>query len=216
MVSLSMQDIFSGFDSVFSRQAFLLCGATVDISSDHSTVRFAKERYLYCLSRKKIKHYPSCILRHADEYTSFLFFLSQQAWRDGETELAELAYLINRRLNNFDCFYTRELPDVFHLEHPVGSVLGQAQFGDYLVVYQGVSIGGDLRLRYPEFGEGVVLFAKSTVIGSAKIGSNCAIGAGVQIYGGCVHSDTSVSLRSGIGVTSAPLHWSVQERFFNT
>lgn len=132
-------------------------------------------------------------------------FLSSQAWRDGSSELAELAYLLNRRLNNFDCFCTHQMPDVFHLEHSVASVIGQATFGEYLVVYQGVSVCGDLKLRYPEFGDGVALFEKSTVIGSAKVGSNCAIGAGAQIYGGAVHSDIAVSFRDGLGLTSSPL-----------
>jgi serine O-acetyltransferase len=209
-----MQEIFTGFESAFSRQLHVLCGQEIDISIYGAILKRATDRYLYCLSRKRIKHFPSRILRHADEYASFLFFLSSQAWRDGSSELAELSYLLNRRLNNFDCFYTRQMPDVFHLEHPVGSIIGQAQFGEYLVVYQGVSVGGDLKLRYPEFGDGVALFAKSTVIGSAKVGSNCAIGAGAQIYGGVVPSDTAVSFRDGRGVTSSPLSWSVQERFF--
>lgn len=209
-----MREIFAEFEPAFSRQLHMFCGQQIDLSAHGAVIKRAKERYLYCLSRKKIKHFPSCVLRHADEYTSFLFFLSSQAWRDGSSELAELTYLLNRRLNNFDCFYTREMPNVFHLEHPVGSVIGQAKFGEYLVVYQGVSVGGDLKLRYPKFGEGVALFAKSTVIGSAKVGSNCAIGAGVQLYGGAVPSDTAISLRHGLGVTSSPLSWSVQERFF--
>lgn len=209
-----MQELFSEFEPVFSRQLHLLCGCEINTTIHGPTLKRAKDRYLYCLSRKKTKHFPSRILFHADEYASFLFFLSSQAWRDGGIELAELAYLLNRRLNNFDCFYTRQMPDIFHLEHPVGSVIGQAKFGEYLVVYQGVSVGGDLKLRYPEFGEGVALFAKSTVIGSAKVGSNCAIGAGAQIYGGVVPSDTAVSFRDGLGVTSSPLSWSVQERFF--
>ena len=132
-----MQDIFDGFEPAFSRQLHVLCGHEIDMSISGSILKSAKDRYLYCLSRKKIKHLPSRILRHADEYASFLFFLSSQAWRDGNSELAELAYLLNRRLNNFDCFYTRQMPDVFHLEHPVGSIIGQAKSGEYLVVYQG-------------------------------------------------------------------------------
>lgn len=210
-----MQEIFAGFELAFSRQLQVICGHEIDVSVYGSILKRAKERYLYCLSRKKIKHYPSLILRHADEYASFLYFLSSQAWLDGSTELAELVYLLNRRLNNFDCFYTRQMPDVFHLEHSVGSVIGQAKFGEYLVIYQGVTVGGDLKLRYPEFGNGVALFAKSTVIGAAKVGSNCAIGAGAQLYGCTIPSDTAVSLRDGFGVISSPLSWSVQERFFN-
>jgi serine O-acetyltransferase len=216
MVSLIMQDIFAGFEPAFSRQLYMLCGQEVNITICQDILKKAKDRYFYCLSRKRIKHFPSCILTHADEYTSFLVFLSSQAWRDGSIELAEFAYLVNRRLNNFACFYTRQMPDVFHLEHPMGSVIGQAKLGEYLVVYQGVSVGGDLKLRYPESGDGVVLFAKSTVIGAAKVGSNCAIGAGVQVYGGTIPSDTAVSLRNGFGVSSSTLSWSVQKRFFKT
>lgn len=209
-----MQDLFADFEPAFSRQLHVLCGHETDMSIHGSILKRAKDRYLYCLSRKKIKHLPSRILRHADEYASFLFFLSSQAWLDGNSELAESAYLLNRRLNNFDCFYTRQMPDVFHLEHPIGSVVGQAKFGECLVIYQGVSVGGDLRLRYPEFGDGVALFAKSSVIGAAKVGSNCAIGAGTQVYGGSIPSNTAVSLRDGLGMTSSPLRWSVQDRFF--
>lgn len=208
-----MQEIFAGFESAFSCQVNVLCGQLINMSAHQALLKKLK-CYLFCLSRKKIKHFPLNILTHADEYTSFLFFLSREAWRDGCVELAELAYLVNRRLNGFDCFYTREMPDVFHLEHPLGSVIGQAKFGEYLVIYQAVSVGGDLRLRYPEFGHGVALFTKSSVIGSAKVGSNCAIGAGVQIYGGSIPSDTAVSIRDELGVISSPLSWSVQERFF--
>ena len=171
---------------------------------------------MYCLSRKKIKHFPSSIVLHGDEYTTFLYYLSNQAWIDDKLEIAELIYLLNRRLNNFDCFYTRQMPAVFHLEHPLGSVLGQASFGEYLVVYQGVSVGGDLKLRYPKFGDGVALFAKSSVIGASKIGSNCAIGAGVQVYGLTIPSHTAVSLRDAQGTTFSSVNWSIQERFFKS
>ncbi len=45
------------------------------------------------------------------------------------------------------------MPDVFRLEYTVGSVIDQAGFGEYLGIYQGVSVGGDLKLRYPEFSD---------------------------------------------------------------
>ncbi len=209
-----LKSIFYGLDEVFAKQALLLCGADACLG-DHSNVYFqAQERYLYCLSRKKIKHYPSRILLHADEYCSFLVFLARQAHLQGCDSLAEIAYLVNRRLHAFECFYTRSMPDVFHLEHPVGSVLGQAAFGECLVVYQGVSVGGDMKLRYPEVGEGVVLFAKSSLIGSAIIHDNCAVGAGVQVYGARVAANTAVSSRGQSGFVASPMNWSVKERFF--
>ena len=38
------------------------------------------ERYLYCLSKKNLKHKPKIIFHHADELTSFLYFVSNELW----------------------------------------------------------------------------------------------------------------------------------------
>ena len=50
------------------------------------------------------------------------------------------------------------------------------------MIYQGVTIGGDLNGRYPSIKEGEALFAKSSVIGDCRVGSNCAIGSNVQLF----------------------------------
>lgn len=208
-------DIFADFEPAFARQSLLICGKEIRLKKGWAGVlNDACDRYLYCLSKKRIKHRPSNILMSSDEYTSFLVFLACQAYRSECIELAELVYTVNRRLNSFDCFYTRDMPDVFHLEHPLGSVLGQAVYGNYLVVYQNVSVGGDMKLRYPSLGEGVALFAKSSVIGKTVIGSNCAIGAGVQVYGGIVSDGSSLSLRDGLGQVTSDISWCVKDRFF--
>ena len=209
-----MNDLFSGIEDILERQLPIFSGFNSNLSNYASVINKAKSRYLYCLSRKNIKHKPTSIFLHADEYVSFLCFLANQAWQDGIVEFAESVYILNRRLNHFDCFYTREIPDIFHLEHPVGSVIGQGTFGDYLVVYQGVTVGGDLKLRYPKFGTGVALFSKASVIGPTIVGDNCAIGAGVQLFGECINNDTSISLRNSTGLHMSSLSWSIRERFF--
>ena len=107
------------------------------------------------------------------------------------------------------------MPDIFHLEHPIGSVIGQAKMRDYLTIYQGVSIGGNLKMEYPTIEEGVVFFSNSTVIGSSKIGSNSAIGAGVQIYNKNISDNSAVSLRHPKGITINKIKWSVKSRFFS-
>ena len=209
-----MSSLFCGLNEAFARQALVLCGADICLSDFGESLYQAEERYLYCLSRKRFKHYPSRILLHADEYCSFLVFLARQAHLQGCESLAEIAYLVNRRLHSFECFYTRNMPDVFHLVHPIGSVLGQAVYGEYLVVYQGVSVGGDMKLRYPRVGEGVVFFAKSSLLGAAVVEDNCAIGAGVQLYGARILSNMSISHRHQPGFFSSSMNWSVKERFF--
>ena len=210
-----MHNSFSDLSDAFARQALLFCGHDLSLNDFSEVYSLAQEKYLYCLSRKKIKHLPSSICLHADEYCSFLVFLARQAYLHGEEVLAETAYLVNRRIHAFECFYTREIPSVFHLVHPVGSVLGQASFGDFLVVYQGVTVGGDLKLRYPRLGEGVVLFSNSSLIGSVEIGNNCAVGAGVQLYGDSVSDNVAISRRGQVVSVMSPLSWSVKQRFFN-
>lgn len=117
-------------------------------------------------------------------------------------------------MHAFECFYARDISDIFHLEHTVVSVLGQAIFGDCLVAYQGVLVGGGIKLRYPILGEGVVLFFKCSLIGDAEVGSNCAIGAGVQLYVESIPRNIVVSNHGSAGFVLSPLKWNVRERFF--
>lgn len=66
-------------------------------------------------------------------------------------------------MHSVDWYYEIELPDHFMVEHPVGSVLGRATYGDYMYIYQGVTIGGNISLNegnvaYPVLGENVTFF----------------------------------------------------------
>ena len=70
MVFVIMQEIFAGFESAFARQLYAVCGQEIDVNIHQATLKKAKDRYLYCLSKKKLKHFPSSVLMHADEYTS--------------------------------------------------------------------------------------------------------------------------------------------------
>lgn len=209
------KQIFSDLIETYYRQTEVFYGRRIDLSKFSQITNESCEKYLRCLSKKKLKHRPLSIINHADEYTSFLLFLSRTAYLYDCIEVAESSYLINKRMNSFDCFYTREIPEIFHLEHPFGSIIGQANLKNYLVIYQGVSIGGDLKLRYPEIGEGVALFANSTLLSDSKIGDNCAIGAGVQLYSEAIKPDTSVSLRNQAGIVQTQMTWSVKERYFH-
>ncbi len=79
-----------------------------------------------------------------------------------------------------DWFYQIELPTHFLAEHPIGSVLGKAAYGDYLFIYQGTTIGGNRKkgkLFYPILGNNVLLYANSMVLGDTKIGNNVVISA---------------------------------------
>ena len=119
-------------------------------------------------------------------------------------------------MHAFECFHIRNILDIFHLEHTVLFVLGQAIFGDYLVVYQGVLVGVGINLRYPRLGESVVLFFTCSLIGDAEVGSNCVVGAGVQLYVESIPHNIVVSNHGSAGFVPSPLKWNVRERFLKS
>ena len=162
-----------------------------------AAVRAALERVEYCFLRNRMKCYwdangPRFHHRHTDQYAVFLYYLSNSAHRAGAAPLAEKAYALNKALHGLDAFYEVELPAVFALQHPVGTVLGRASYADYFVAYQNVTVGADLNGGSPAFGPGVVLFGGAKILGSARIGANCFVSAGALILGTTVAPDSVV------------------------
>lgn len=138
------------------------------------------ERMDHCFSHIHKKYYQDqgqAIFNHlnSDHYAMFLYLVSNQAYRQGYIPIAEKAFLLNKALHGIDAFYAITLPDVFLFVHPVGTVLGNASYDNYLVVYQNVTVGSDKDGIYPAFGKAVVLYSKCSVIGQCKIGNNVSI-----------------------------------------
>ena len=206
--------LYDRLNTTLNNQLLTFTGSNLKVDDFPAILRLAKSRYEFCLSHKRNKHAPSTLVLHSDEYTTFLTFLANTAYINDEVPLATAVYLLNRRLNAFDCFYTRDIPQIFHLVHPICTILGQATYSNYLVVYQAVTVGGDLNLRYPFLHDSVGLFASCRVLGSTVIESNCAVGAGAQLYASKVPADTSVILTPNNGQQHRPLNWSIRERFF--
>lgn len=61
---------------------------------------------------------------------------SSSRWGIGDTVLADKIYYLNKMMNSVDLFYEIELPMHFGLEHPLGTIMGRAKFGDYFYFYQ--------------------------------------------------------------------------------
>ena len=138
------------------------------------------ERMEHCFSHIHKKYYidqGQAVFNHlnADHYAMFLYWVSNEAWRQGYILIAEKAFLLNKALHGIDAFYSIALPDVFLFVHPVGTILGNASYADFLVVYQNVTVGADIAGIYPNFGKGNVLYSKSSVIGQSTMGNNVSI-----------------------------------------
>lgn len=83
---------------------------------------------------------------------------------------------MNKALNAVDLYYEIELPDLFFLDHPVGTLLGRADYGDYFVFSQHITVGNNHDI-YPVFDERVSLLAGAVVIGNSRIGRNTIVSA---------------------------------------
>ena len=137
----------------------------------------ALTRTYRCLSRTNNKYYTDGFdYTNGDQYAIFLYYLSNTLFKRG-SELATTVYLLNKALHGIDLFYEVEMPEVFLVVHPVGTVLGRATYSDGLRVYQNVNIGSNDG-KYPLIGENFTAHPGASILGDCKIGKNCAVGAG--------------------------------------
>lgn len=115
---------------------------------------------------------------HSGQYCIFLYFLSRSAAKfspPGST-LADRIYFLNKALNACDLFYEIELPAIFRLDHPVGTVMGRANYGNYFSFSQNCTVGNNNGV-YPVIGERVTMCSGSKIIGNCRIGNNVILGA---------------------------------------
>ena len=120
------------------------------------------------------------------QWMIFLYRLSHEIYvqSGGTASEADQVYYLNKAMHALDWFYAIDLQVHFLCEHPLGSVLGRAKYGDYFFVYQGTTVGGNRShgtLQYPVIGDNVILYANATVLGSTHIGNNVVVSAGTYL-----------------------------------
>lgn len=101
-------------------------------------------------------------------------------------------------MHSVDLLYAIDLPIHWGAEHPLGAVMGRAQYGDRFFFYQGCTVGGSAKwdepgeLIYPVIEENVCLYCNSTVLGNCHIGKNVRIGAGALVKDQDIPDDCTV------------------------
>lgn len=168
----------------------------IETTIDLEDIKIALKRIETCISNINLKYFmenghPTFDHLNGDQWCMFLYILSNVLFKREKLTDATKLFNVNKALFGIDAFYATELPEVFYFCHPLGTILGNAKYGDYLVVYQGVTIGSDLdpdggSAKYPVIGEGCALLANSTIIGDCRIGKNVIFGANSFMRGGVV------------------------------
>lgn len=157
---------------------------------------------------------------HRDQYATFLYFLGNTIWLHyHEKHLCDKLLNLQSILHGFFLSYKCEMPDIFMLGHPIGSVIGNAKYSDGLVISQNVTINthtdeegnADLYL-----GKGVVLEAGAMIIGNKPIGDRVTIGPNVLIHNEKIENDyTCINERGKIIIRPRKRERCVAEQIFD-
>lgn len=131
---------------------------------------------------------------HSGQWLIFLYYLSYELAHpsDGSASdylLADRVYYLNKIMNGCDLFYEVKLPDIFGIEHPVGTVIGRGEIADGFFFYQGCVVGANHDI-YPVIGKNCWMYAHSKIIG------NCHIGDNVMLAAGCLIKDCDIPANS--------------------
>jgi serine O-acetyltransferase len=147
----------------------------------------ALERVEKCFSQSQNKYYRNngevfFSIYHSAQYCIFLYFLSRQVFLDTpeHRNLADKVYYLNKALNGLDLYYEIVMPDAFHLDHPVGSVMGRASYGNNFTFSQLCTVGNN-RGVFPKIGNNVEMLSGAKIIGRCAIGDNVLISANAYI-----------------------------------
>ena len=131
------------------------------------------ERTFHCFSHINDKYFDRFDHLHGDQYAMFLYFLSNTI---KVPDVSKRLYLLNKCLHGIDIFYEVKLPDIFLLVHPVGTVLGRAEYSDYFLVYHNCSVGSNKNI-FPTIGKYFTMHPGSMFLGSCVVQEYCSLGA---------------------------------------
>lgn len=183
---------------------FILNNIEKSVISDYLDLALKKCEYNFIASSNKyffVEMGGHKIVRfnpyHSVQYMIFLYYLSHEIYANTQNSiLCDKIYYLNKIMNSVDLFYAIELPQKFGAEHPLGSVMGRAKFGEGFFFYQGCTVGGTDdkhgEIYYPVLGENVQMFANSSILGRCNVGDNVKIGAGTLVKNEDIPSDSIV------------------------
>ena len=171
----------SDFHALAERQLVALFPWSDDDRADAAACRGEVDaRFLANCSRIRNKYYADAALvspLHSCQYAMFLHFLSRAL---GRPQAKDMVYNLLKMVSGADLYHQIELPETFFFDHPVGSVLGRAAYGNHFMFAQGVTVGNN-KGAYPTFGDCVCLNSGAKVLGACRIGDNVIIAANAYV-----------------------------------
>jgi len=163
-------------------------------------VEKTSEEFSEILNKVKIFNSLSIDPYHIMQYPIYLYKLSRNLYLNNEEDkyrLKDRIHALNKYLHGVSIFYKVKMPDVFFLNYSTGIVVGEGDFSNNLVIYQGVTIGRINKEDKPKIGSDVILMPNCLVSGRSEIGKNSVISSGVRIINKTVPDNTIVFENNG-------------------
>jgi serine O-acetyltransferase len=171
-------------------------GAEVEPGALEPSARRALDRLVHCFTKVNNRYFfdgrqARFDHLHGDQYAMWLYLVANQLHRDeAPAHWCKKLFLLNKALHGCDIFYEVELPSVFLLVHPLGTVLGRGNYADHLLVYQRCGVGSNHDI-YPTLGRHVTLRPGSSVLGRCAIADNVTIAAESLVLDRDIPQDTT-------------------------
>lgn len=121
------------------------------------------------------------ILTYAGFHALLAYRVSSWLKMCGVPILPRVLSQLARWLTGVEIHPSAKIGTGFFIDHGMGVVIGEtAEIGDYVTLFQGVTLGGtgkERGKRHPTLGNHVVVGAGAKILGGIKIGDNVKIGA---------------------------------------
>lgn len=131
-------------DDLIKRQVEMFLGEDIDV---REAIPLALEKTMKCLQMSRGKYFNGQFNRlHTGQNSMFLWHLSNVVSMEmGLKEEATKIYYLNKILHSVEWYHEIMLPSIWGVEHPVGSVLGRAEYHDFFFIYQACTVGMDIK-----------------------------------------------------------------------
>jgi serine O-acetyltransferase len=121
------------------------------------------------------------ILTYAGFHALLAYRISHRLQAMGVPFIPRVISQLARVLTGIEIHPSAKIGTGFFIDHGMGVVIGEtAEVGDYVTLFQGVTLGGtgkERGKRHPTLGNHVVVGAGAKILGGIKVGDNVKIGA---------------------------------------
>src|SRR3989440_7696973 len=142
------------------------------------------------------------ILTYAGFHALIAYRLAHWLHVWGVPSLPRLVSQVARLFTGVEIHPAAKIGRGFFIDHGTGVVIGEtAEIGDYVTLFQGVTLGGtgkERGKRHPTLGNHVVVGAGAKILGGIKIGDNVKIGANSVVLKSVPPNSTVISVPARI------------------